>query len=374
MRILFTNLQLTGYTGTEIVVRDLTLALRKRGHEVLIYTPRPGAVSDGLRAQGVPVTGDLDHLRLEPDVIHGHHSVETLAAMLRFPAVPAIYVCHDATSVYDQPFHFSRIVRYVAVDDRCRGRIERVREIPRPRIRVIHNAVDLERFHPRGPLPARPERALVFSNQASSDTYLPAVQEACRRAGLKLDVVGLEAGTQTATPETALPRYDIVFAKARCALEAMAVGNAVVLCDFSGSGPMVTAENFDRLRALNFGQGVLLHPIDPGILTKEIQRYDPADADAVTRRVRAEAGLEAAAQQWTALYQETIEEWRAMKTDAPAEQAMAAGLLRKWSLDRRSQQRREQMSRLVRNIPLAGKFLHHRARKIRRWLDRRNQL
>ena len=48
----------------------------------------------------------------------------------------------------------------------------------------------------------------------------------------------------TSRPEELLPKYDLVFAKARCALEAMATGCAVVLCDFAGLGSMVNPERF----------------------------------------------------------------------------------------------------------------------------------
>ena len=40
-----------------------------------------------------------------------------------------------------------------------------------------------------------------------------------------------------ARPEEALGSYDIVFAKARAAAEAVATGTAVVLCDVAGAGP-----------------------------------------------------------------------------------------------------------------------------------------
>src|SRR5207253_87507 len=112
-------------------------------------------------------------------------------------------------------------------------------------------------FRQRTRLPGRPGRGLVFSNRASRHTHLPCVRAACRAVGVNLDVVGEESGNQVSDPESILPRYDIVFAKARCALEAMAVGNAVVLCDYTGAGPMVTSENFDALRVMNFGRGVL---------------------------------------------------------------------------------------------------------------------
>ena len=42
-------------------------------------------------------------------------------------------------------------------------------------------------------------------------------------------------------------------AGARAAIEAMAVGCAVVLCDGAGLGPMVSTGNFAELRPDNFG-------------------------------------------------------------------------------------------------------------------------
>jgi hypothetical protein len=64
---------------------------------------------------------------------------------------------------------------------------------------------------------------LVFSN---SDQQLPAIKEACLQEDVTVDAVGMDAGIPVADPESILPAYDLVFAKARCALEAMSVGCA----------------------------------------------------------------------------------------------------------------------------------------------------
>src|SRR5690606_10549363 len=125
------------------------------------------------------------------------------------------------------------------------------------RVHLRPNAVDLARFRARGPLPLRPARALLFSNYAREDTHLPVVREACARAGLPRDVIGAGAGRAVAAPETILGDYDLVFAKGRSALEALAVGAAVVLCDFRGIGPMVTSANLDALRLANLGARTL---------------------------------------------------------------------------------------------------------------------
>jgi hypothetical protein len=209
------------------------------------------------------------------------------------------------------------------VDDNCRERLVYEAGIPEDRVRVMLNAVDLNRFLPRGPLPPRPRRALLFSNSAREHNYLRVVREACARLGLALDVVGQGVGKSCARPEEVLGRYDLVFAKARCALEALAVGTAVVLCDQGGVGPLVRAENLGRLRRLNLGRRTLDQPHRVGVLLREIGAYDARDALEVSRRVRAGAGLDAAVDALVALYREVIAEQRG-RPPAPAEDELRA--------------------------------------------------
>ena len=56
-----------------------------------------------------------------------------------------------------------RIRRYVAVDEVCRERLVAEHAVAPDRVEVLLNFVDLARFRPRGPLPPRPRRALVFA-------------------------------------------------------------------------------------------------------------------------------------------------------------------------------------------------------------------
>ena len=250
--VLITNCILRGRSGTTLYVRDLALALQQLGHRPEVLTMTLGAVSDELRAAGIRVVTRVRDLEARPDVIHGHHHLPTLAALSYFPDVPALYICHDHTSAFDRtPLH-PRILRYFGVSQVCVERLIREGVAPE-RAELITNFVDMERFRPRPALPERPRRALVFSNYAHSSTYLPIVEEACRRCGLELDVVGSGVGNAVAQPEHMLGGYDIVFAKAKAAMEAMAVGSAVVICDTSGVGPLVTAAAFDALRPLNNG-------------------------------------------------------------------------------------------------------------------------
>jgi hypothetical protein len=229
-------------------------------------------------------------------------------------------------------------------------------------VEVALNAVDLDRFRPRGPLPARPARALVFSNGAGGRaSHLSAVRAACEGAGIALDVAGGRSGNLLERPEEALGRYDLVFAKARSALEAMAVGAAVVLCDMKGVGAMVTTENLDRLRPLNFGARTLAEPATPAALAREIARYDAADAAEVSRRIRRDAGTGALVDALVALYGEVIAEHRAGPGDDAAAEARAAAAYVQ-TLAPRLHQRdllRDAFLRLLR-VPVVGTLLRSR--------------
>ena len=307
LRVLITNVALAERTGSEMYVHDLSLALAARGHTPLVYTPQPGPLAADLAKRGVEVRGSLADFSAPPDIVHGQHTVPTISALRHFPGAPALYVCHDATARVDTPPLFPRILRHVAVDHNCRERVMKA-GVPPDRIRVVYNWVDLSRFTPRPPLPARPSRALLFSNYANERTHLRAVREACARARLPLDVVGSGVGTATAAPEAIIGDYDLVFAKARCALEAMAVGTAVILCDFRGAGEMVTTAAVSHFQRWNFGARLLRRPLDPQVILAEIRRYDAADAAEVSRRIRASAGLDAQVDQLVALYCEVLAE------------------------------------------------------------------
>ena len=309
LRVLITNRTLATRTGTELYVRDLAVALARRGHAPIVYTPRPGDVAREIRAETIPVTDDLRTIAEPPDVIHGHHALELLAALLAFPGVPAVAVCHSWIGWADAPLSFPRVLRHVAVDDTCRDRLRFEHGIPDARIEVVLNAVDLQRFVPRPPLPARPKRALIFSNAAglgrAQDT---AIHAACAAAGIAVELVGASAGRSVARPEEVLRDYDLVFAKAKAAIEAMSVGAAVILCDAVGAGPMVTTANLDALRRVNFGMRALREPCTPAYLGAQIARYDAADARAVSDAVRAGAGTAPMVDQLCALYADVVAE------------------------------------------------------------------
>jgi hypothetical protein len=377
LKVLIANATMASLTGTETYVRDLALGLLRKGHTPIVYAPELGQLARELRDKTVPVVDDLGAVGAPPDIIHGNHNTELMTALLHFPDVPSVFFCHSWTDWVSSPPTHPRILAYVAVDDTCRDRLLCEHGIPEERLRVLLHAADLERFRPRAPLPARPERALVFSNNANQWTHLAAVREACTRAGIELDVVGAGVDTQTARPESILGNYDLVFAKARCAQEALAVGAAVILCDARGSGPLVTTNELEQLRRLNFGIRTLSEKIDPDLLLRQIERYDASDAAEVSRRFRAGSDLGSVIEDALALYGDVITEYKTLPTADPLEESRAAAGHMRW-LTLTARRRQAECESMLANsltlrlrnrvgeFPLAGKLLSRLARLARR--------
>ncbi|HYH87412.1 MAG TPA: hypothetical protein VEX60_18305, partial [Pyrinomonadaceae bacterium] len=238
----------------------------------------------------------------------------------------------------DSPPRFPRLLRYVAVDDQCYDKLVCECGVSEERASVVRQFVDLERFRPRQtPLPPRPRRAAVLCNHTKENEYLRAAREACKRAGVALDVYGIGVGRPCARPEETLRDYDVVFAKGRAALEALAVGASVVVYWWRRLGPMVRADDLADLRANGFGVRSMGPQLTPDEFGREIERaitcYDADDAARVSRLVRESAGQGAAVGELVRLYEEVIAEHAAAPpSDRALEARAVAAHLREMSL------------------------------------------
>jgi hypothetical protein len=248
-----------------------------------------------------------------------------MTALLFYRRISAICVSHGWVPWVEIPPWHPRIMRYFAVDVPTRDAAVRS-GVPADRVHVQPNFVNLKRFKTRPPLPAKPRRALVLSNYTHK--HLPVIREACSAAGIEVDVRGRDAGNVAPCPEDILPQYDIVFAKGRSALEAVCVGNAVIICDRFGVGPMVSMKNALQLQTLSGDYQALYEPLSVQAVARELANYRPEDAAGVCLLARSVAGLDQAVITFLRAYEENIYKFAATPLDENAEAAAESSYLR----------------------------------------------
>jgi len=296
LRILITNIALSGRSGTETVARDLAIGLVRRGHLPVVYSPLlqlPGNTSgilSEIREALIPVTDDLNTIAVRPDLIHGSHLHETMTACLHFPDVPAVWTCHSWDGPHDKVPPIPNIKKFIAIDESCMERLLCEESLHPEQAQLIPNSVNLEKFKQREPLPAKPQRALVLSHYAYTDSlWYQNVLEACKQAGLTVDAYGAGVGKVCTNPERLFLENDIVFAVDRTALEATAVGCAVIILGQPGLGSMVKSNDCELLYKQNFGRKSITKEASVENILHEIDKYDPVDTQKACGLIRQQA-------------------------------------------------------------------------------------
>ena len=313
MRILFTNISLTEGTGTETAVLDLAMALRRRGHTVVCFAPKLGQSAARVRATGTPVVNTIDAIGEAPDIIHGHHSGPTMVALARFPNAPAIFVCHDWSSVHDDPPIHPRIRRYAYVRHVLRERLVSEKGIPPNQVLFLPNAVDPARLGPQRTPAERLRTAGIYAH-ASAIPFIDDLAEGCSACGITF-LGRLLDGVDRARPEQVLSRCDVVFASGRMAIEALVAGCVVVNADRFGIGGLVTSARFDEFAAANFAIGALSQPPSGRLVAETLEAYDACDADLVATRARRDCNSGTVAERLERVYRDVLAEAAHRPTD-----------------------------------------------------------
>lgn len=312
MKILITNVEMEGYSGTTLYVKELAIGFKKRGIHVEVFTLRIGQIGEELLSLGIRVSTKLTELS-KPDIVHAHNNITVWPVLSLFKNIPVVFWIHNRLSPLDIPPKHKNIIQYMAVDYNCYERYIEEHKFQPKDIKVIYNWVNLTRFSLRKSTNGPIKKALVFSNYAKKNGFLPVLEEACESQGIELDVMGKGMGTERKDPENYLGDYDVVFAKAKAAMEAMACGCAVIVCDFNGLAGFAKPTNFEEFRKLNFGMKLMNRSITVENVVSELKLYQSTDFSLVSRRLREEADMELVIDDIRNLYQSVIEEFKSGK-------------------------------------------------------------
>jgi hypothetical protein len=258
-----------GIGGTETYVFTVAEQLDRLAHEAVVYSPEPGRGVETARERGLTVcsAGELGE---EFDVALVQDAAVAYEVAELCPGVPSVFVAHSESFDPQSPPQLPGTVSVqVALNDRVERRLRAF--AAKAEIVRLRQPIDTERFQAPWPLPERPKRALLLSNNIVADR-LAMLEEACGEAGLELVRTG-GAGRQTTDPRQALAEADVVIGYGRAILEAMACGRAAFVYDWSGGEGWVDADSYPEIEADGFaGRGEAV--FDAAGLARALGEYD----------------------------------------------------------------------------------------------------
>lgn len=256
LRIAFTNIALDGFAGSELWTLEMASYMHRSGIPTMVYSPRLGAVARHFAATGVAITDHPVDLQLfAPTVLHIHHQWETAGARIAVaPDCRRVNMIHGLLPHPEWPG--PDMDAYLAVSLHAKAKAALLGPPGWDSITLMPNFFDPKRFGKKWE--KRGRKALIHSSRVT-EVNLRQMQSVLGRQGLAVEHIGY-GGTVETSPENVLPRYRVVFAAGRSAIEALASGCHVILWDQGVVGPAVTVNNFWYVLAANFSVAACILP------------------------------------------------------------------------------------------------------------------
>jgi glycosyltransferase involved in cell wall biosynthesis len=284
------------YGGTELVVYELVEGLTQRGHEVTLFATGDSTTSARLRSlyptgQWPPHTlADLDHVSWalrevadegDFDVVHVH-SAAALACRRLIRCPPMVYTLHhhrdEQLSSFYRHCHDANFVAISA--DQAR------REIPLPRLGVIHHGLDPSRFSWS---PQASDYVCFISRFAEEKGPATAI-DVSARAGVPIKVAGaahlpdILYAERELSHRLTLPHVSYlgsIGAEVKCPLLQRSRALLAPIAWNEPFGLIVIEAMLSGCPVVGFPQGSLPELVEPGVTG-----FLPADADEMVQLLR----------------------------------------------------------------------------------------
>lgn len=275
MKILITNHHLDSRAGSELFTATLAVELKKRNHQVSVFSPILGTISEEIKKNGVIVVDDLRMLKEEKfDIIHAQHNTIAILARSIFPNVPMIFMSHGVLPELEQsPSIDLGIERFIAVSEEVKENLINRGGAPEEKIVIVRNFVDTEIFYSKKSVNPNPKNLLVISNHYIEDVK-DVIESACADLGVAVLHIGLP-DNPVVNVEKYINDADIVVTLGRGALEAMACERNVIVLDMHGGDGFVDEQNFFEIRKNNFSGRRFKRKYSIDDFKKEIKKYNP---------------------------------------------------------------------------------------------------
>lgn len=286
--------QLEERAGSELFTAELASSIRSRQNEVAIFTFFKGDFAELIEADGIQVFDPDDAaaiVQFDPDVVQTNHL--PCAHFLRALVPDAIRV-HAMLGVIPHleapPLDAGAYSLGLAISEEVRDRINQTSFARDVEVAIFRNWFD-ERvvLMAEARKAHRPLRVAVVSNHFAPE--LINALEALEAAGdAEIDYFGAQRKS-VPVDGALLSQYDLIISIGRTVLLAAACRVPCIMADVHGSDGLLTIDNLDQVRAVNFSGRMQKVRITRAHLEQEIEKLFLYDREQLRKRVTADYAL-----------------------------------------------------------------------------------
>lgn len=274
MRIVIGLHTLAAEGGMVSYVATIADHLQRAGHDVRVFGRTGGPTAEKLEKIGIRTLVGIDSLPAQTDVFFPQDQPSSLDLLEARPEVPQVFFWHSNLFDINLSPQLPDVVRLLVVlGAREPGRPDAL-AVKAPVLR-LDQPIDTQRFQPEGRIAERPRRAVAIGNYLDGQRREVLI-EACRQAGLELELYGAREAQSATDPAAVMNGADIVFGKGRVAMEAMACGRATYVYDSFGCDGWVTSSSFRALMDTGMSGNATTMTAEVDRLVSDLANYDPA--------------------------------------------------------------------------------------------------
>ena len=294
MKVLLGTHHLEIRAGSELFTAELASSIRSRDNEVAIFTFFKGDFAELIEADGIRVFDPDDAASItqfDPDVVQTNHL--PCAHFLR-ALVPGAIRVHAMLGVIPHmeapPLDAGAYSLGLAISEEVQDRINQTSFARDVEVAIFRNWFD-DRvvLIAEARKPNRALRVAVVSNHFAPD--LINALKAFEAAGVvEVDYFGVQRKS-VPVDGALLSQYDLVISIGRTVLLAAACRVPCIMADVHGSDGLLTIDNLDQVRTVNFSGRMNKHAITRAHLEKEIGKLFLYDREELRNKIATEYAL-----------------------------------------------------------------------------------
>ena len=314
MKILLGTHHLEIRAGSELFTAELANSIQASGHDVAVFTFIKGEFAGLIEANGIPVFSPDDTnamARFAPDIVQTCHI--PCAHFLR-SVVPDVIRVHAMLGVIPPmeapPLEGDAFSLGLAVSEEVLDRINKTTFGRDVETAIFRNWFDekvvmtsTRALNSHGRL-----RVAVITNHIAPE-LIEALTALDATGNVEVDYFGAQQRSAVVDGRL-LAKYDLVISIGRTALLAAACGVPCIMADIHGSDGLLTVDNLDRVRTVNFSGRLQKDPITKTHVQVELAKIRSYDSEQLRNRIAAEYSLASRTAWLLTRYEELLGERR----------------------------------------------------------------